>query len=189
MLVPINNLSRTKLRIILFASGVVVHLLLVRMIAHWEYPSPDDRTFVNDPLVNISLGFLGGLFYALALFPVLSNVPSENGRRFFLKLVAGGILGATATAAALQCFYFLCALFLAIRAHSVVPGGGFSTSLWLALIEIETYGLFVMFACLIPAFVSGMIVSAATFALARRSQRLLSRASPPPASGDPSEPR
>ncbi len=172
MLFRMNSLSRTKLRIILFALGLMVHLLLVRMIAHWEYPSPEDRSFVNDPLINVAFGLLGGLFYALALFPVLSRGPSENGRRLFLKLSVGGVLGAAATTATLQCFYFLCAFFLAIRAHSVVPGSGFSTSLWLALMEIETYGLFVMFACLIPAFVSGMIVSAATFAVTRRAQRL-----------------
>ena len=41
-----------------------------------------------------------------------------------------------------------------------VPEGSLRTAFLLAIMEIETYGLFVIFYFLIPAFVSGILVTA-----------------------------
>jgi len=148
-----------KVPLILGGIGVAIHLLFLRWIVYRDYQPPVDQSFVNSFLVNATLSFLGGLFYALLLKRPVSQ--TVRARRISLSaLFKGGLWGIVATFAAFQGLYLGAACFLTWKMKVGVPEGSLRTAFLLAIMEIETYGLFVIFYFLIPAFVSGILVTA-----------------------------
>jgi hypothetical protein len=176
--------ATTKVLLTVGGMGVAIHLLLLRCIVYWGYPPPADRSFVNNFFVNGALGLFGGLFYALFLKrPVAASL---QARRISLSgLVKGGLWGILATFAAFQGLYLLAGCSLALKMRAGVPESHPFTNFVLAILEIETYGLLEMVYFIIPAFVTGMLATAAVPALFYPKPP--SSASPPSSSTSPSK--
>ena len=134
----------------LFVYGSVIHLLLFRLFVRWAYPplgsastGAGNRSFVNHPLTNGAITLLGGVFVALLMLRLL-----RKGRgKTFLVIFKAAALGAVATLLTLQTLLVLTGLWLTL--HSM--GGPYHDGLtlpgmfFLSMVDIETYGLVVMF--------------------------------------------
>ena len=161
--------NKLKSRLYLLLYGMLFHLLLLRGIAHWEYPPPADRAFVDHLAVNITLAFLGGAAFVLALFPVLQRAARPERVNLFSLSGKGGLLGALATTLALQAEIILLTLYSLHSMRSAVPGLSIGSGFWIALIPIQTYGLVVMIECSPWAFMNGVLFAATVRWFSRRS--------------------
>jgi hypothetical protein len=133
--------------------------MFIRCIAYWAYPAPADRSFVNNVFVNAGLSALGGGFYVLFLRrPVIEFV--RGGSALVLAPLKGGFWGIVATFAASQGIFLAAAFVLTYKMKTAVPEGSLVMAFQLAVMEIETYGLLLMFYILIPAFICGALVTA-----------------------------
>jgi hypothetical protein len=123
----------------LFVYGSVIHLLLFRLFVRWVYP----RNQGIGPLWTTAIVLLGGAFVALLMFPLLRRSRTGN----FLIIIKASALGLAATLLALQTLFLLASSFLALQSMRVDyhDGWTFPEALLLSIVEIETYGLVVMF--------------------------------------------
>ncbi len=153
--------AKTTRLCILGVIGAVLHLLLGRGIAHWMYAAPADRSFIDHPLTSIVLALLGGFFYALLLSKLNPQRNGHDASRFLVALVKGGLLGMTATAAALQALYLLSAFYLAIKGAATIPESHVWANFLIFIIPIESYGLIAIYYLLVPSFASGALAVAA----------------------------
>jgi hypothetical protein len=154
--------ATARIFLILGGIGVAVHAVSLRWsFAKWDpadtWP-PHGHEFVL--VMNATLVVLGGLFYALFLrWPVNESI---RERKISLAVVLlGGLWGMFATLVALEGRYLAGACFMTYLATVAYPDGSLKTTFLLAIMEIETYGIFETFYFLVPAFLCGAIVTAA----------------------------
>jgi hypothetical protein len=148
---------RTKILLVLGGIGVAIHFLFLRW-SIFQLTADPSGAFVNNFFVTGTLGFLGGLFYALFLrYPVTESISARKTSPFVL--FKAGVLGAVATSLAFQGRYLAAACFLTYKAKAGVPEVSLRIAFSLALLSIETYALIELFYFLIPAFVCGVLVA------------------------------
>lgn len=134
-----------------FLYGAILHLLLLRAIAHWGYRPPADRSFIDNPLTNLSFTLLGGLFVGwlgARLHRRIRLNPATPGGRLILL---GGAYGIAATELTIEAVCLLVSLTLAW--HVIHAGGPVGGALLLSPVEIQTYAM-------------GVLIQSAPFGLA-----------------------
>jgi len=152
--------DRRKWLITLFLYGAAAHLLLLRLIAHWDYRPPANRGFINHPLVNVGLAVLGGISVCLFFLPLV-GCARDRARRRTLPLLGLGILcGISATAIAEQIFLILCGAYLTISMFSGVSLLRLGAMFVVSMIEIETYGMFTVIGSIPFGIVEGVVAAA-----------------------------
>ncbi|PYU90635.1 MAG: hypothetical protein DMG25_16805 [Acidobacteria bacterium] len=122
-------------------------MLLFRLFVRWAYRSSSDRSFVDDPLTIGAIMLLGGTFVTLLMLPLLRRSRTET----FSTILRASARGLAATLLVLQTLFILLSSFLAWQVmrgphhHDYHDGATLPGMFLLSLVDIETYGLFVMF--------------------------------------------
>ncbi len=162
---------RRKLSAFFFLYGGLIHFLLFRWYVSNGYPPPSDRTFVNHPATNIAAVVLPGISVSWFMLRLLDQALRPAPQKPSSIVLKGGVYGVLATVFALEAFFVLCSVYLALWSASGEP---FSVRLWavpLALIEIQGYGMEPIIKSIPFAFMYGSIGAAAVLKLRRGSPK------------------
>lgn len=154
---PKSSVSATQ--VIRFSSiflyGAGFHFLLLKAIVRWAYPQLTHRpSFVDSSLLNIGLPILGGLC-TLSAQILLSKFVNGALRKGPAIILRAGLYGVLSTTVTLQAVFLILSARLASNASSA-GGGRFVLGFLLAILGIETYGLFVVVFSAPFAFLYGM---------------------------------
>lgn len=147
----------TKIFWLLGGIGLVVHVLILL----WNIFHGGNEAS-GWPLRNLNeagaFSFLGGLFYALFLrYPVTQCI---RERKISLPaLLKGGLGGVLATTLAFQGRYLLEASFLTYKMNVGHPEVSLKAAFLFAVMDIESYGIILVFYFAIPAFLCGALAT------------------------------
>jgi hypothetical protein len=150
-----------KAALVLGVVGAALHLLSVLRSGIRDATDPS-APLAFGPIVVSTYVLLGAILYgALLGWPVTRAIYDE--RLSFFTVLGGGFFGMLATIVALQGSYIAvgCVLtHLARVTYPVVRAGSIKSTFSIMMIPVETYGLLLFFRCMIPAFLSGMLITA-----------------------------
>lgn len=121
---------------VLFAYGGLENLAVWRILVNWLYRDSANTSFVNHPLTNVAITFLGGLFASVILAPLLVRVVSEKVYSSAVVFLRAALLGLLANLVALQTLLVFAAVLVAWSTNQREPG-----MFVLAFLDIETYGI------------------------------------------------
>jgi uncharacterized membrane protein AbrB (regulator of aidB expression) len=149
----------SRLGWILFVYGAAFHIITFRVGLHFANEPSADRTFVDHPITNVGLTLLGGLITWILMSWVVLKPGGADFRSRMFGIISGGLAAMFATALALQAMILLISAYLGFHTHRIYPEVSVYTACLLALIDVETYGLFVIIGWAPISFVSGAIVA------------------------------
>lgn len=150
-----------------FLYGAGFHFLPLQAVAGWAYAQSSNRSLIASPALNIGFPVAGGLC-TLAAQVLLIKFVKRRVRRGFAIVVRAGVYGILATTATLHAVYLVVGLRLASSAASSARGGSFVLGFLLAMLDIETYGLFIVAFCAPFAFLYGMALALTAPAYSKR---------------------
>jgi hypothetical protein len=138
-----------------FIYGSIMQTILLRVVAHWGYRAPANRSFINHPLTNLSFALLGGLFVGWLGVRLHQRIQSgDTLDRFRIMLLAGGY-GIIATELAIEALCILTSVFLAW--HTARLSSGLLGASFLSLVEIQTYAVGILALTIPYSFIYGLI--------------------------------
>lgn len=124
-----------------FTYGAVLHLVLLRAIAHWEYNPPANRSVIDHPLTNLIFTLLGGLFVGWLGARLYNRVHVGSLARRRRAILLGGAYGVAATELTIEASCIVAAV--ALACHVAGAGGvrSFPFALFLSFVDIQTYAM------------------------------------------------
>ncbi len=145
----------------LFLYGSAVHLLLLRLLVHWGYQPPANRSLVDRPLVNAALAVLGGAWVAAFMLRLLRWTRAHEPASVFAVVCRAGLFGVAATLLTLETFYILACMFGTLVLNRKGPGqAGLIDGFILCMIDVQTYGTVLMVLSLPFAALYGAVAGA-----------------------------
>jgi len=155
-------------RLALFGTGVLFYAVMLRMIAISFYPSPANRTLIDNLKLNLCFALVGGFANSVSMTSVLKKAWSRQQMTSVQLILKSGLYSLAAAFVSLQLAFLSLSGYLTLQAKSSVPDASVATSFLLSLMSIEVYGFFVIIWCSPLAFVNGILTGAAIVAIRRR---------------------
>lgn len=124
-----------------FSYGAVLHLVLLRAIAHWGYRPPANGSVIDHPVANLVFALLGGLFVGWLGTRLHRRVLARHVSRGQRMILLGGAYGVAATELTIEASCILAAVALTWHVAGAWGVRSLPGALFLSFLEIQTYAM------------------------------------------------
>ena len=143
---------------LLFVCGGLYHLVAFRILVNWLYQEASNRPVVDHVLTKAGVAILGGTFVSVLVTPVVAKARqriASNPGATLLRMTFWSLL---ATLLTFQSVLLLGAAYLAGAAYH--PGDGLLGLFFLSFLDVEIYGVQVLFLSVPFGLMFGILVGA-----------------------------
>jgi hypothetical protein len=150
-----------KVSLVLAVLGAALHFASLRWTVFPGFPTDASARVLDGPIVLSTYVLVAAILYGTLLASPVSQAVCK-AQFSFLTVLKGGLFGMIATIVALQASYIAmgCVLIhLARTSYPAVRGLSIPSAFILSMLDPETYGLLVIIAAAIPAFLCGMLIT------------------------------